>query len=475
MDKKPALELPNELTWLNAEPQQLSAHHGRVVVLLFWNASSVYSHNALLELYQLQRKFPESVSAIAIHVPKFTAELDDKIILEVCNRFDVHVIVANDKACLAWQAYQIESWPTFVLIDSHGMLVDRVLGDMHYKELVAKINTLTSVIPENLSLKPRALKSNPKNKSFSVLNHPCGILLHKGLLYVTDTGNNRILECTTEGRIKRVFGNGLALNIDGPALESAFCRPVGLCLAREYLYVADSGNHAIRRVRLIDGYVDTLLGNGAPGRACDQVVSDYHHIQFNNPTSVNVCQDVLVVADSGNNCLWMYNLVSRTFSLLVGSGELGLVDGVGSKAEMAHPLAITGSKNCLYIAEGSSSSIRTVSVPDGLVKTLVGQGLFHYGSNDGDYQSASLQYPCSLVLDDKRQILWIADSYNRKIRTYDLKNNILTNCAMPSNFLNPCAIATDDDSIWIVDSITDTIYRYYLATDYLTRITIQDS
>jgi hypothetical protein len=51
----------------------------------------------------------------------------------------------------------------------------------------------------------------------------------------------------------------------------------------------------------------------------------------------------------------------------------------------------------------------------------------------------------------------------------------LTNCAMPSNFLNPCAIAKDDESIWIVDSITDTIYRYYLATDYLTRITIQES
>lgn len=475
MDETLALELPKELTWLNAEQQSLFAHRGRVVVLLFWNASSVYCHNALLELAQLQRKFPNALSAIAIHIPKFTAELDDRIVMDMYDRLDIQLPVANDKNCISWQDYEIISWPTFVIIDSNGKLIHKVLGDMQYKNIEAKVAALISQVAEDLSNKPKALKCNPKNKSFQILNNPCGLFIHKGLLYISDTGNNRVLECSTDGHVKRIFGNGLALNMDGPSAESAFCRPLGLCLAREYLYVADSGNHSIRRIRLLDGYVDTLLGNGTPGRACDQIVSDYHHVQFNNPTSVNVCQDILVLADSGNNCLWMYNLVSRKFNLLVGSGELGLIDGLGAKVEMAHPLSITGSKNCLYIAEGSSSSIRTVSVPEGNINTLVGHGLFQFGSEDGGFQTANLQHPSCLVLDDKHGILWIADSYNRKIRTYDIANNQLSSSTIAANFLNPCAIAKDEESIWIADSISNTIYRYYIATDYLTRVTIQDN
>ncbi len=123
--------------------------------------------------------------------------------------------------------------------------------------------------------------------------------------------------------MKRVFGNGLPLYLDGIASEASFNRPMGMSAAREFLYVADTGNHAVRRIRLMDGYIDSLLGNGKPGRTEDKAVGMFHEVQLNNPSSVSVRQDILVVADTGNNCLRMFNLANKTFSSLVGSGALG--------------------------------------------------------------------------------------------------------------------------------------------------------
>ena len=86
-----------------------------------------------------------------------------------------------------------------------------------------------------------------------------------------------------------------------------------------------------------------------------------------------------------------------------------------------------------------------------------------------------MQYPNALAVDDKQGIVWIADSYNRKIRKYDIAKNTLSSVAIATNFLNPTAISLDDESLWIADSGANFIYRYYIASDYLSRITIQPS
>jgi DNA-binding beta-propeller fold protein YncE/peroxiredoxin len=475
MELKHAAEFPNDLEWLNSDPQNLAALKGQIVVLLFWNASSVYCHNALYELMQLQHKFSEHLAVIGIHIPKFTAELESQVITDTLRRLNIHLPIVCDRNCVLWQQYGIESWPTFVIVDGNGMCVEQISGDQQLKQIESKVSELLSAIQPSSRKILKEIPTKLKAKSLSVLNCPSGLLVHNNMLYISDTGNNRILECTLEGHLKRMFGNGLALNTDGQASEAAFNRPTGLCIAREFLYVADTGNHAIRRVRLLDGNVDTVLGNGTPGLAEEQIVDAYQSVHFNNPSSVSVQQDVLIVSDSGNNCLWMYNLVSRKFSLLVGSGELGLLDGVGAKASMAHPLAITGDKNYLYVIEGSSSSLRTVAVPEGRVNTLIGRGLFNFGSAGGSNQSATMQYPCALAIDNKNGVVWIADSYNRKLRILTMSNNTLSDSKIVANFSTPSAIAIDDDTVWIADSGANIIYRYYPATNYLARVSILTS
>jgi DNA-binding beta-propeller fold protein YncE len=142
---------------------------------------------------------------------------------------------------------------------------------------------------------------------------------------------------------------------------------------------------------------------------------------------------------------------------------------------MAHPLALAGDKNYLYVIEGSSSSLRTVAVPEGRVNTLIGRGLFNFGSAGGTNQSATMQYPRALAVDNTNGLIWIADSYNHKVRVLTMSNNVLSDSKIKANFVMPSAIAIDDESVWIADSGANLIYRYYIATDYLSRITIQSS
>lgn len=472
---KMAVELSDKLDWLNADPQTISAHRGRVVALLFWNASSVYCHNALADMFQLQRKHPENLSVLAVHVPKFTAELEQKTLLDAVNRLDIQLPVANDAQWTAWQHYGTQCWPSVVLIDANGAIAGEFSGDDCRKDIESRLSTLLAEMPYATSPKPKNLKAKPKPKVFSALHSPCGLLIHGNLLYIADTGHNRILECGFDGRVKRVFGNGLPLYLDGIASEASFNRPMAMSVAREYLYVADTGNHAIRRVRLMDGLVDSLLGNGKPGQSEDKTVGQFHEVQLNNPCSVSVEQDILVVADSGNNGLRMFNLASKAFSSLVGSGALGLLDGVGPRAEMAHPLALSGSKNYLYVAEGNSSSIRTVAVPEGRVNTLVGHGLYQYGKEDGLRKTAALQHPSAIAVDEKRGTVWIADAYNHKIRSLNMASNMLSTVPMTQILGNPCALALDDESLWIADSASSQIHRYFIETEYLSRISIQMS
>jgi streptogramin lyase len=180
-----------------------------------------------------------------------------------------------------------------------------------------------------------------------------------------------------------------------------------------------------------------------------------------------------VVADAGNNSLRMFNLANGKFSLLAGSGELALADGIGMRAELAHPLSLSGSKNYLYIAEGSSSSIRTAAVPEGLVNTLVGHGLYHSGREDGPRKTASLQHPSAVVADEKRGMLWIADAYNHKIRTFNLASSVLSTVPVTQALGYPSALAIDGESLWIADSASSQIHRYFFDTEYLSRISIQ--
>src|SRR5690606_4309041 len=139
----------------------------------------------------------------------------------------------------------------------------------------------------------------------------------------------------------RQFGSGNPGLIDGNREDASFSSPRGLALWKDALYVADSGNHAIRRVPLLGhGDVETVAGNGSPGLAPERSAGESDDAlrgPLNAPWDLVAAQDHLYIAMAGAQQVWDLDLTARTLQPLAGSGRLGLVDGAGPRAAFGQP------------------------------------------------------------------------------------------------------------------------------------------
>jgi sugar lactone lactonase YvrE len=131
----------------------------------------------------------------------------------------------------------------------------------------------------------------------ALLNEPTGLAIgDDGALYIADTGNH-LIRRLYNGVITTAAGTYVAPGVgeyygpggfvNGPAESASFRFPTGLYWAHGMLFIADSGNHAIRA--LADNAVTTVVGNGEPGDVL-------HH-----PLSVLYADGVLYIADTLNN------------------------------------------------------------------------------------------------------------------------------------------------------------------------------
>ncbi len=465
-----APDLLPSLHWLNAEPQTLAQHRGRVLALVFWNASSAYCHNLLDELMRLQARFPLGLSMIGIHQPKFDSELDGRLVLKAANRLGLPFPVANDRAWATWQHYGIQSWPSVALVDTRGRLRQVLAGDHQGGALDAAIAGLIDEVGGAVMAAGPVRRSGAEPRL--PLAFPSGLAVGENHLYVADTGHHRILECTHSGRVLREFGTGHGDMVDGPPGDAAFRNPRGLCLVRESLYVADTGNHALRRIRLLDGAVETVLGTGRPGQVREGAHEAGAQLPLNQPWDVIGTLDRLFIAMAGSNQVWEYDLGQAKLKLLAGSGELGILDGPVRNAMFAHPAGLAQVQQTLYVADSATSAIRAIQVTQGQVQTLVGQGLYDFGEQDGQRRDARLQLPLALALDPSSPLLWVVDSYNGSLRRLRLGGGEMTTHDLPQPLDQPAALAAGAGSLWIANSGAHEVLRYDLGSGKLGRLPI---
>ena len=251
-------------------------------------------------------------------------------------------------------------------------------------------------------------------------------------------------------RITTLAGDGLAGAAEGnmPLTVARFADPYGVAVDQAgTIYIADAGdNNRIRK--LTQGGATSTLAGGKEGYADGQGAQ----AMFNTPSGIAIDgKGNLYVADTGNNAIRKV-APDGTVSTLAGSGVAGKADGKGRDAQFNGPVGVAVDEGgVVYVADTYNDAIRRIA-PDGTVTTLAGSGA--PGDADGPALKAAFDTPCALVLDGDGGLL-IADTRNNAIRKLSRDGMVSTVLRAPPNdrhalLRRPMALArTHDGHLYI--------------------------
>ncbi len=188
-------------------------------------------------------------------------------------------------------------------------------------------------------------------------------------VYVTDTGNSAVRRVTPAGVVTTVAGNGTCGSRDGAGTEAQFCAPRGIALDRRgNLWVADSGNHTVRRIAP-SGAVSTVAGS--PG-VCGSRDGRGGQAQFCGPQDVEVDEwGNVYVVDTGNSTIRMIDEHGDVTTLAGQAGQCGAADGSPGASRLCAPSGIAVEGNDLYIADTGNATIRRINL-DNVTSTVAG-------------------------------------------------------------------------------------------------------
>jgi len=422
----------------------------------------------LEDLDLIERKYSDKpVIVIGIHSAKFYNEQVKENIESAIERYEINHPVIIDKDMRIWRDYSINAWPTIVIIDPKGNIVYKEAGEGQRVSIEDTINVLLEIYkPTKPPLKFKSVKKE------RILSFPAKISFSNDLFAVSDSNNNRILIIDLEGRVRNVIG-GIKGFRDGNFKEAAFCKPQGVLWLDDKVYVADTYNHAIRVIDLNKESVYTLAGTGEKGW---YINNDPKLARLNSPWDLAYHNDYLYIAMAGTHQIWRYNLKDEYIEVFAGSGYEGLIDGYLKTTQFAQPSGLSVSKDILYVADSETSSIRAIDINDKIVRTIVGKDLFIFGYKDGRIDDALFQHP--LGLDNTKDKIYVADTYNHAIRVIDLSNNevytLLSKdsvlCSNNCNILGlyePNDVKVYMDGLYIVDTNNHLIRVYTFSTNKL--------
>lgn len=279
---------------------------------------------------------------------------------------------------------------------------------------------------------------------------PNGITYSGGFLYVADTNNHAIRKLDiASGTVSTLAGSGTAGSADGTGPGASFNSPRGITKNGSYLYVADTGNNTIRRIDISTGIVSTI-GNAT----------------FNWPSGITTDGNYLYITDKGNKAIRKIEISTGAVSTLDCHD-----DSTGTSTTFNGPNGITTDNTSLYITD--NYIIRKIVISTGAVSTLAGNGTA--GSADGTGTAASFNYPSGITIDSGKTYLYVADTNNNKIRKIAISDGKVTTIAgggaqsdSPVNglgtvasFSYPTGIAFDSDhTYWyIADTLNHQIRK----------------
>jgi sugar lactone lactonase YvrE len=250
----------------------------------------------------------------------------------------------------------------------------------------------------------------------TTFNLPSSIAIDaQGTLYIADSGNHLIRKITSNGTVSVVAGSTRGYE-NGPGTSAKFNVPTGITVdGQGNLYIADSFNHKIRKITP-SGTVSTLAGSGEGYE--DGIGTD---ARFKSPIGIVLnALNNLYVSTEGHK-IREVSTTTGVVSTLAGS-TAGYADGAGMDAKFHYPIGMAvDSQGELYVADSHNHKIRKVSV-SGMVSTFAGSSI---GYLDGSGINSQFRLPSGVTIDSEGT-LYIADRENHKIRKITANGDVNT-------------------------------------------------
>lgn len=420
--RAPEIDLPG-IEWFNtAGPLSLEELRGKLIILDFWTFCCINCIHILPILARLEEQFSDELAVVGVHSPKFEAERDSVNLRHAIARYEIKHPVAHDPAFQIWQHYAVKAWPTLVFIAPDGSLIGHAPGEPDPDKLTAMVGQFIAQAQAAGDLRQSPLPLKTEVPTSGRLCFPAKMKRLAGTEYwaLADSGHHQIVVLDEDGAEVRRIGNGRKGLKDGSIEDAMFDSPQGLTCVEQVIYVADTYNHAIRRVDLMSGTVETIAGDGNRGPVLDGA-SPALQTSLASPWDLAVENDDLYIANAGTHQIAVLDLRGGDLAPLAGTGQESILDGPALSAQLAQPsgLALDSAARVLYFADSETSSVRKLTLEEPrAVETIVGTGLFDFGDTNGPFAEARLQHPLGLDLVDG--VLIVADSYNGKLRLLDL-------------------------------------------------------
>jgi DNA-binding beta-propeller fold protein YncE len=472
--KEPAPELEGGVAWLNtAGPISLKKDlKGKIVLVDFWTLCCINCIHIMPDLAKLEKKYANELVVIGVHSAKFENEKDTNSIRKAILRYQIEHPVINDADHKIWDTFGVDSWPTLFLIDPEGNIVGATSGEGKYEILDTVIGKLVEEHKKKKTLNEKPIRfdlARFRENGDTPLFFPGKVLAdEKGKrLFISDSTHHRVVITDLDGKFIAAAGVGVPGKADGDFDKAEFYDPQGLAVRDDTLYVADRKNHLIRELDLKAKTVRTIAGTGEQERDPSNRFLDKpvpaRSIGLNSPWDLLLDGDKLYIAMAGHHQIWSYDLKTKEIAPFAGSGQENIRDGPLPFSNFAQPSGLASDGKNLYVADSEVSALRKVPLSGQTrVETLLGRGLFVFGDVDGPGRvdepekaksEGRIQHAMGVAYNNGK--LYVADTYNSKIKVFDLKEQRISTLAGGSSsqaFSEPSGLSYASGKLYVADT-----------------------
>ena len=255
------------------------------------------------------------------------------------------------------------------------------------------------------------------------LNEPYEVRFDQaGNMYFVEM-KNHIIRCVEKktGIIRTIAGTGTAgfSGDGGPATKAQMKNPHSIALdQQEGLYVADIGNHRIRRIDLKTGMIRTIAGNQQKKLPRDGQRAQGNPIR--GPRALCYRNQTLWIALREGHSVWRLDLPTGKLHHIAGNGKQGFSGDGGppQKAQFNGPKGIAlGPQGNIFVVDTENQTIRKIDLKKRQITTVAGSGPSARGGagDKGPATQAELDRPHGICVDAQGQI-FIGDTLNHRVR-----------------------------------------------------------